>query len=242
VKPGEHRKVLTGIPGKTGIVYTLDRATGEFLWATPSVYQTLVSNIDGAGKVTVNPDALMHEKGGKPVLACPNANGGKNWEAGAYSPLTGLMYQPLQNSCADVITTIDKPVLGNLYGIGSKQHIAPGTDKVGTVQAISISTGVTAWKYEQRASTMSLVATGGGLLFGGDAAGHFRAFDQKSGKVLWEVMLGSSVTGYPVTYTAHGKQYVAVSTGISLASGGSLSLMPEIHPAGANGLFVFALE
>ena len=27
------RKVLTGIPGKTGIVYTLDRRTGEFLWA-----------------------------------------------------------------------------------------------------------------------------------------------------------------------------------------------------------------
>ena len=31
------RKVLTGIPGKTGVVYTLDRETGEFLWATPTV-------------------------------------------------------------------------------------------------------------------------------------------------------------------------------------------------------------
>ena len=29
------RQVVTGIPGKTGVVYTLDRATGEFLWATP---------------------------------------------------------------------------------------------------------------------------------------------------------------------------------------------------------------
>ena len=37
IKPGERRKVLTGIPGKTGIVYTLDRATGEFLWARPTV-------------------------------------------------------------------------------------------------------------------------------------------------------------------------------------------------------------
>ena len=34
---GETRKVITGIPGKTGIVYTLDRATCEFLWATPTV-------------------------------------------------------------------------------------------------------------------------------------------------------------------------------------------------------------
>jgi alcohol dehydrogenase (cytochrome c) len=35
IKAGERRKVLTGIPGKTGIVYTLDRQTGEFLWAKP---------------------------------------------------------------------------------------------------------------------------------------------------------------------------------------------------------------
>ena len=37
IRPGERRKVLTGIPGKTGIVYTLDRRTGEFLWARPTV-------------------------------------------------------------------------------------------------------------------------------------------------------------------------------------------------------------
>jgi alcohol dehydrogenase (cytochrome c) len=243
VKPGEKRRVLTGIPGKTGIVYTLDRATGEFLWATPTVYQTLVSNIDGAtGKVTVNPEAIMTEKGGKPVVVCPNANGGKDWQAGAYSPLTNTMYYPLQNSCADVITTIDKPVLGNLYGLGIKTRFAPGTDQLGTVQAINVAKGTIDWKYQQRASMMSLLTTGGGLLFGGDSAGHFRALDQKTGKVLWEVSLGSSVTGYPVTYTAHGKQYIAVSTGVSLASGGSLGLTPEIHPAGSNSLFVFALE
>jgi alcohol dehydrogenase (cytochrome c) len=152
------------------------------------------------------------------------------------------MYYPLQNSCADEITTIDKPVLGNLYGLGIKTRFAPGTDQLGTVQAINVAKGTIDWKYQQRASTMSLLTTGGGLLFGGDSAGHFRALDQKTGKVLWEVSLGSSVTGYPVTYTAHGKQYVAVSTGVSLAGGGSLGLTPEIHPAGANGLFVFALE
>ncbi|MAW63394.1 MAG: hypothetical protein CL473_05355, partial [Acidobacteria bacterium] len=36
LRPGETRKVITGIPGKTGLVYTLDRETGEFLWATPT--------------------------------------------------------------------------------------------------------------------------------------------------------------------------------------------------------------
>ena len=42
------------------------------------------------------------------------------------------------------------------------------------------------WKHEQRAGMMSLVATGGGLVFGGDANGRFKAFDDKTGKVLWE--------------------------------------------------------
>ncbi len=61
VKPGERRKVITGIPGKTGIVYTLDRKTGEFLWARPTVYQNVVSNIDGAtGEVTVNGEVTVH--------------------------------------------------------------------------------------------------------------------------------------------------------------------------------------
>jgi alcohol dehydrogenase (cytochrome c) len=98
------------------------------------------------------------------------------------------------------------------------------------------------WKYEQRASTMSLLTTGGSLLFGGDSNGRFRAFDQETGKVLWEVNLGAPVTGFPVTYSVHGQQYVAVSTGASLAGGGSSSLTPEIHPSMANNLFVFALS
>ena len=61
IRPGERRKVLTGIPGKTGIVYTLDRQTGEFLWARPTVSQTVVRRIDGAtGEVTVNRRHCVH--------------------------------------------------------------------------------------------------------------------------------------------------------------------------------------
>ena len=51
------------------------------------------------------------------------------------------------------------------------------------------------------AGTTSLVATGGGLLFGGDANGRFRAFDQTTGKILWETNLGAPVTGTGATLT-----------------------------------------
>ena len=91
---GRARKVITGIPGKTGIVYTLDRRTGEFLWARPTVMQNVVSKIDGAtGKVTVNPEDDLHREG-QTKLICPGSNGGKNWPAGAYSPTTNAMYMP----------------------------------------------------------------------------------------------------------------------------------------------------
>ena len=71
LQPGEVRKVLTGIPGKTGVVYTLDRETGEFLWATPTVAQNVISDIDGAtGAVIVNAEVVFSGLG-QEVLACP---------------------------------------------------------------------------------------------------------------------------------------------------------------------------
>jgi PQQ-dependent dehydrogenase (methanol/ethanol family) len=238
LRPGERRKVVTGIPGKTGVVYTLDRQSGEFLWARPTVLQTVIRNIDGAtGRSTVNTDVLF-TKTGDHVRVCPTVNGGKNWEAGAYSPLTNTMYFPLQNTCAEVTANGDR---NSLYAITNQVEIAPGTSNVGTVQAISVEKGTVTWKYEQRAGTTSLITTGSGLIFVGDVNGRFRALDQNSGKVLWEINLGSSVTGYPITYAVNGKQCVAVSTGTSLATGGIARLTPELHPSGGNNLFVFAL-
>jgi alcohol dehydrogenase (cytochrome c) len=243
IKPGERRKVITGVPGKTGLVYTLDRQTGEFLWARPTVLQTIVSRIDGAtGAVEVNPDTLFTGPG-QTVVVCPTTNGGKNWEASAYSPLTNVMYVPLRNTCAEGTAVAESRKKTSLYGVAYKQsQVAPDSGgNVGTIYAISAETGVTAWKFEQRAGTMSVVATGGGLLFGGDVNGRFRAFDQRSGKVLWEINLGSPVTGYPISYAVDGKQYVAVSTGVSLTQSGLGGLTPELRPSTGNNLFVFAL-
>jgi alcohol dehydrogenase (cytochrome c) len=241
IKPGEKRKVITGIPGKTGIVYTLDRQTGEFLWARPTVYQNVVSTIDGAtGKVTVNPEVLFTAKG-QTRMVCPGSNGGKNWPAGAYNPTTNIMYYPLQNMCMNATTTVDTRDPSKVYGLDMPGVIAPNAKNVGTVWAISAETGKTVWKHEERAGALSLVATGGGLVFGGDANGRFRAFDDRSGKVLWEVNLGSPVSGFPVTFAVNGKQYVAVTTGPSLVAGSDNRIASELKPGNAANVFVFAL-
>ncbi len=240
LSPGEERRVVTGIPGKTGVVYTLDRATGEFLWATPTITQNVISGIDGAtGRVTENAELVFSARG-QTVLACPHASGGKDWEAGAYSPLTNTMYMPLRNVCSQMRAMVEpdeQDEARRLYAIAWRPEIAPGTEQVGAVHAISAETGEIAWKHEQRAATMALAATGGGLVFGGDVNGRFRAFDHETGEILWEINLGSPVSGFPITYAVDGRQYVAISTGY----GRFLELTPELSPSFGNNLFVFAL-
>ena len=204
----------------------------------PTITQNVISGIDGAtGAVSENAE-LVFTAQGQVVLACPHASGGKDWEAGAYSPLTNTMYMPLRNVCARMrASTFEDEEASRLYAIAWRSQIAPGTDQVGAVHAISAETGATAWVYEQRAATMSLAATGGGLVFGGDVNGRFRAFDDTTGEVLWEINLGSSVSGFPITYAVDGRQYVAVSTGTPRF----IDLTPELRPSLGNNLFVFAL-
>ncbi|MAW62386.1 MAG: hypothetical protein CL473_00215 [Acidobacteria bacterium] len=241
LRPGETRKVITGIPGKTGLVYTLDRETGEFLWATPTVAQNVISHIDGAtGAVTENSEVIFSAEG-QEVLACPNMHGGKDWEAGAYSPLTNTMYFPLRNMCQRLLATTSPDASHRIYALAVRHELAPGTEQLGSVYAISAETGETTWLHEQRAATLSLVATGGGLVFGGDANGRFRAFDHETGEVLWEINLGSPVSGFPISYAIDGRQYVAVSTGGAATTPSFLQLTPELRPSNGNNLFVFAL-
>ena len=97
LKPGERRKVITGIPGKTGIVWTLDAKTGEFLWARPTTPQTVMTGVDLAtGKPIVNEPNPPADGDDNPVISCPHLFGGKNQPSGAYSPDTNAMYMPLQ--------------------------------------------------------------------------------------------------------------------------------------------------
>jgi alcohol dehydrogenase (cytochrome c) len=242
LRPGERRKVMTGIPGKTGIVYTLDRETGEFLWARPTVPQNVVKNIDGkTGAVEVDPERIFTHAG-HTIVVCPGTNGGKNWPAGAYSPRTNAMYMPMQQMCmrATIRTGERDPAL--VYGFASEPLIAPGTENVGVVFAVSAESGKTVWKHEQRVGVMSLAATGGGLVFGGDVAGNFRALDDETGEVLWQTNLGSPVSGYPVSFAVGGKQYVAVTTGPSLVAGSARRVTPELPDDTSVGkVHVFAL-
>ncbi|MGW8369256.1 MAG: outer membrane protein assembly factor BamB family protein, partial [Gammaproteobacteria bacterium] len=242
LRSGEQRKVITGIPGKTGLVYTLDRETGEFLWARPTVMQNVIESIDGkTGKSTVSRAAIF-TRGDQTLMICPGTNGGKNFPAGAYSPRTNAIFMPLQNMCMEATMRTSERDPRLVYGFGSNYILAPGAENAGTIWAVSVETGETLWKHEQRAGQMSLLATGGGLIFGGDVAGKFKAHDEDSGAVLWEADLGMQVSGYPVAFAVDGKQYIAAPTGQSLVGSAARRVTPELPEETAGPrVVVFAL-
>ena len=244
VEPGERRKVMTGIPGKTGLVYTLDRETGQFLWATPTIYQNVIDDIDTrSGEAIPNREVIFTDVE-QEFYICPGYHGGT--ETGAYNPVTNTMYHAMNNMCMQLLATenirgpraraLNEDGGIEIYSLAARHEIRRGTDNLGTVRAISAETGKTLWLREDGPRSQSLVATGGGLLFGGDSNGRFRAFDQDSGEVLWEINLGSMVAGYPITYAVGGRQYVAVTTG---AATGNLN--DDFKPERTSSVFVFAL-
>ena len=146
IKPGERRKVLTGIPGKTGIIYTLDRKTGEFLWATPTVQQNVVSDDRRRHRRGDHePGHGVHRHATSRSTSVPAFTGGKNWTEGAYSPKTNVMYMPLQNICS-VVTSAGPKTKGQI-GMGinyTRRDCRRAMTNVGTVYAIYAATGRTA--------------------------------------------------------------------------------------------------
>ena len=88
----------------------------------------------------------------------------------------------------------------------------------------------------------SALVTGGDLLFWGDMARRFRAFDSDTGAILWEAVLGGIIQTSTIAYAVDGRQYIAVLTGDG-ASGtrGPLQMSGVETVREHNEIYVFAL-
>ncbi len=237
------RRTLTGIPCKTGIAWSFDAATGEFLWAKPTVEQNLVDRIGPQGLVTVNEDVVLKDVN-KVYQICPTYGGGRDWPSGAYNPESNLMFMALSNACLDSQARADRePAPQYVYNVRNVARFARDKDQVGRIDAISVETGRTVWSWETRIANYSpLLATGGGLLFNGFMDRYLRALDIDRGEVLWETRLPSQVVGGTITFSINGRQYIAVTSGGGPIARYQMSLTPDADaPSGANAVYVFAL-
>ena len=233
--------------GKLGILWQLDRTTGKFIHATDLGYQNIVEVGPETGKVTYRPDKIPQL--GVEVDMCPSTAGFKDWRAMAFSPQTNALYIPMALSCEKAtFGEVEKVVgKGGTGPVKRKDYKHPASDgNLGEYLAMDIRSGKVLWRHRTPSpSNTAALATAGGLAFGGDWDRHLYAYDAANGKVLWQTRLVTSAQGFPITYLAKGKQYVAVPAGTGGGSWSTLiptELASEIkRPNSGNSLFVFAL-
>src|SRR5262249_32415116 len=81
--------------GKHGILWKLDRRTGEVLDARETVYQAVVRKIDPKTGATTFRQDIIDKKVGQWIKVCPSKAGGHDWPAMSYHPETARLIIPL---------------------------------------------------------------------------------------------------------------------------------------------------
>jgi alcohol dehydrogenase (cytochrome c) len=82
---------------------------------------------------------------------------------------------------------------------------------------------------------------------GGTSDAEFRAFDAKTGEILWNQRLDGAIIAPPTSFEVDGKQYVAVATGWGVDGGRFQGFLDQAWgtktevPLGGS-LYVFAVE
>ena len=143
----------------------------------------------------------------------PGANGGVEWSPMAVNPELGLTYavnlhQPMTYQVES------SPYPGGKLWLGGAFKVIATEESFGNVTAVDYNTGKIAWQKKTPLPMMGgALTTAGGLMFTGEGDGWFRAYDAKSGDVLWSFFAGAGVNAPPASYSVDGKQYIVVGAG-----------------------------
>ena len=184
--------------GKTGNVYVHNRKDCSLIRFSEAM-------VDQTGMWT-----LPTKKG---VRMLPGINGGVGWSPMAVNPEIGLAYAVNLHQPTTYYRHIS-PYPGGKLWFGGSFQIIQDEEQHGNVTAVDYNTGKIAW---QKKTPLPMIGgaltTAGGLMFTGEGDGWFRAYDAKSGDVLWSFFASAGVNAPPASYSVDGKQYVVVAAG-----------------------------
>ena len=239
---------------RSGYIWHLERTAGKinFVTGQPYVRQNVFKSLDpNTGRPDI--DETRKPGTGKTADFCPSLWGGKDWPPVAFSPQTRLLYIPAnENLCHELTGEVPKYVVGERYmGVAKNvMKMVAGADHIGELQAWNVDTGKKVWTTNLPSFNWGpVLATGGDVLFaGGTNDRMFRAFDAKTGKILWEFPTISGVAAVPVSFQVDGKQYIAVQSGWGVDPAKMQARMnllfpgkyPEVPQGGA--VYVFAVK
>ena len=199
-------KTVPGVlhAGKTGYIYVNDRKDCSLIrFSEPMVSQKDRWTLPTPTKPLDPGSARMF----------PGANGGVEWSPIATNPGLGMAYA-INLEQEMTYTVASSPYPGGKLWLGGAFTNVPGGVQAGNVTAVDYNTGKIKWQVKTPQPMIGgILATGGGLVFAGESNGWFKAYDAKSGKILWSFQAGAGVNAPPSSYMVGGKQYIAVAAG-----------------------------
>jgi PQQ-dependent dehydrogenase (methanol/ethanol family) len=221
---GQKRKTLMQAP-KNGFFYVLDRTDGTLISAQPFATINWASGVDLAtGRPIENPEARYPDPA-KPFLAMPGPLGAHNWHPMSFSPQTGLVYLPTQDTgyvYVDDANYQPRPIGFNV-GIDMVAPTLPQDPPTktamlaglrGTLQARDPVTQKVVWSVQHDSSwNGGVLSTAGELVFQGNALGEVVGYAARNGEKLWSFGVQTGVVAPPISYEIDGEQYIAVVAG-----------------------------
>jgi alcohol dehydrogenase (cytochrome c) len=206
---------------RNGLMYVLDRVTGEFLMGKPYVKVNWMDGFDERGRpnqiLFPTPEGTLFE---------PHVHGGTNWGAPAYNPRTGLFYVAHWENTATVAVEGQFPRAAgtNPRQTGMGQiNLVPffntPDEAYGVVRGYDPQTLDPVWEFRMSDITWAgVLSTATDLVFSGGREGYFFALDGRTGELLWRASVGGQVNSGPMSYAVDGTQYVAIAAGSALFS------------------------
>jgi PQQ-dependent dehydrogenase (methanol/ethanol family) len=220
---GQPRKVILHAP-KNGFFYVIDRATGALISAKPYTQINWATGVDmKTGRPIETPIARYPGKNPPPII--PGPLGAHSWQPMSFSPLTGLVYIPIQDVgfLYKTVPHFEAKKLAPNYGIDVVAAGMPQDPNVKKAILGAIDGRLVAWDPVRQKQVWDVkrpepwnggvLSTAGNLVFEGTANGYFEAYRADTGEKLWSTPAQTGVMAGPVSYEVAGEQYVAVLAG-----------------------------